>query len=173
MINKIVKSNFNKKKYSRKYIERVIDYGYINDLYKLKYPDNFCTCETTTEICEIFETENMGKGVRSKFSLPKGTEIGCYLGNIVPEKSVRKDNYYVFYYMLRGWVIDGSTNNSITSYLNHSKNPNLSTFFTFHFVDGEPELHLSFKTNQDVEIGEELFIDYGEEFWKDNPIQEL
>ena len=100
-------------------------------------------------------------------SVENDTVLSSY---VVPDHA---GNYYVFYYMLRGWVIDGSTNNSITSYLNHSKNPNLSTFFTFHFVDGEPELHLSFKTNQDVEIGEELFIDYGEEFWKDNPIQEL
>jgi len=163
MINKIVK---NKKKYSRKFLERNIDYGYINCLLNMKFPDNPCYCTKSEILCEIFETQQMGKGVRTRKSLPAGTEIGCYYGNIVPSNTISKTNYYSFYYILRGFAIDGSVNQGMMSFMNHAEEPNVSTFFKFHWIENNPEIHLTFFTNKDVEIGEELFINYGEEFWE-------
>jgi hypothetical protein len=117
----------------------------------------------TDYLCETFNTETMGIGVRSLVNITPETVIGCYMGCI--KKSGQAPWVYAFEYGLKSYVIDGSDKRSIMSYVNHSQFPNLNIEYVFHIVNGKKQIHIIFRTNQYVYAGEELFIDYGEDYW--------
>jgi SET domain-containing protein len=122
-------------------------------------------CPIDTEyLCEIFDTEIIGLGVRSLVNIKPETVIGCYMGCI--RKSIDASWIYAFEYGLKGYVIDGSDKRSMMSYVNHSRNPNLDIDYIFHIVNGRKQIHIIFKTNQYIFAGDELYINYGDDYWK-------
>jgi SET domain-containing protein len=122
-----------------------------------------CPCDTEY-LCETFDTETMGIGVRACIDIHPETSVGCYLGCI--RKTGEASWVYAFEYGLEGYVVDGSDKRSIMSYVNHSDHPNLNVEYVFHIVNGKKQLHIVFKANKYIHAGEELFIDYGDEYWK-------
>ena len=107
----------------------------------------------------------MGRGVRSKIFIPNNTNIGCYIGNLKHNSESNNDWIYSFQYVLKDYYIDGQNIDSITSLFNHSDNPNVRVFSELHDADELHEVHITFYTNKDIKIGEELFIDYGPSYW--------
>ena len=122
-----------------------------------------CPCDTEY-LCETFDTEKMGIGVRALVNIKPETVIGCYMGCI--RKCGEASWEYAFEYGLKGYVIDGSDKRSIMSYVNHSNFPNLNIDYIFHIVNGIKQIHIIFRTNQYIYSGDELYIDYGEDYWK-------
>lgn len=159
LLNKIVK---NPAKYSQKYLEHLLEKDFIFDIEKIPKRENIC--HLSENYVEVFNTCNMGKGIRAKMDLIKGQRIGCYMGELKRSKEESEDWRYNFTYAIRGFYIDGK-NGSLMSYLNHSSKPNVDVIWESHKVDDDEEIHLVFRLNKDVEILEELFIDYGEEYW--------
>jgi SET domain-containing protein len=111
----------------------------------------------------------MGIGVRTKKFIPSKTKIGCYLGilkNINDKK--RKDEWrYDFQYLFKKYYVDGSDKLSIMSYVNHSSNDdNVNVLYELHYTDFGEECHIVYETKKDIEMNEELFIDYGNDYWK-------
>ena len=145
-------------KYSKKYIEQVIDQDFIPEL--TKGFENLGICYPSSDILEIFDTVNMGKGVRAKEKLYKGQRLGCYMGEIKHNLEPSKDWRYNFAYVLKDFYIDGK-DESLICYMNHSSKPNVKIIWEKH---GD-EIHIVFVANQIIDEGEELFIDYGEEYW--------
>jgi hypothetical protein len=130
-------------------------------------PDPY-TCPNTSDFCEIFETKDMGRGVKAKTYIAKGTNIGCYLGTIkhITERRKGDDWRYDFVYGLRGYYVDGSKCKSMMSLLNHSDIPNVNARYHIHIKDdGMEEVHIVFYALRDISPDSELFIDYGEEYW--------
>jgi len=169
LLNKIIKSP---QKYSDKFKKKLID-SYSKDTFeKINQLDEKCVCVESEELCELFDTLNMGKGIRAKCDLKAGTRIGCYLGNLIPNKEVSLGNKYIYQYFLKNYCIDGMENNGLMSYLNHMRNPNVGEVWRLHMVDGNGELHLEFYLKKDVAKGKELFIDYGSDYWKLDPWKE-
>ncbi len=122
-----------------------------------------CPCDTEY-LCETFQTETMGIGVRTVVDIRPETVIGCYLGCI--RKTENAPWVYAFEYGLNGYVVDGSDKRSMMSYVNHSNHPNLDIEYMFHIVNGKKQIHIVFKTNNYILAGEELFINYGTEYWE-------
>ena len=58
------------------------------------------------------------------------------------------------------------------SYLNHSSKPNCYAVCEMHKVNEIYELHITIKTNKDIIKGEELTIDYGEDYWKNTKFKD-
>lgn len=123
-------------------------------------------CPDSHQYCEIFDTEFMGDGVRSICDIPSKTVIGCYLGCIEPVYNKSVDWKYAFAYALNGYVIDGSNKDSMMSVINHSRTPNVDVDYHYHIVDGKKQCHIVFITKSFIHSGEELYIDYGNEYWK-------
>jgi SET domain-containing protein len=123
-------------------------------------------CPDTTKYCEVFDTELIGMGVKSIVDISPKTVIGCYLGKIEPQSNKNVDWKYSFAYALNGYVVDGSEKLSMMSYVNHSRKPNVEVDYQIHNVNGKQQCHIAFITNQYIFSGEELFIDYGNEYWK-------
>jgi len=161
-INKVLK---NKNKFSSKVLKKNLDADFQKEIDKIK-ERSIIECPNTNEICEVFETPNMGRGIRAKNYIPPNFCIGCYIEDLRKNKDVDEDNWrYSFYYVLNGYYIDGSKLDSITSLINHSNNPNLSIRNEIHIADGIEELHITFYTKREIQPKEELYIDYGPEYW--------
>ena len=65
-----------------------------------------------------------------------------------------------FLSVLKDFYIDGK-DESLICYMNHSCKPNVKIIWEKH---GD-EIHIVFVANQIIDECEELFIDYGEEYW--------
>ncbi len=122
-------------------------------------------CPNTEEYCELFHTDFMGLGVRAITDISSKTVIGCYLGSIEPSTNKSVDWKYSFAYAMNGYVVDGSDKKSMMSCVNHSRKPNVEVDYHIHMVDGQKQCHIVFITNQYISSGEELYIDYGKEYW--------
>lgn len=161
-INKVIK---NRKLFSEKTLKKKLDSDFYKNIDKIAGRP-IINCPNTNEICEVFLTPNMGRGIRAKTSLPKDFCIGCYIGELLKNSEKEENWKYGFCYVLNGYYIDGSTFDSITSLINHSNKPNLDVKFEVHNVDEIMELHITFYTNKEIDPKEELFIDYGSEYWE-------
>ncbi len=146
-------------KYSKKYIEQIVDEDFIPEL--TKGFENLGICYPSSDILEIFDTVDMGKGVRAKEKLYTGQRLGCYMGEIKHNTEQSKDWRFNFAYVLKDFYIDGK-DESIICYMNHCSKPNVKIIWEKH---GD-EIHIVFVANQIIDEGEELFIDYGEEYWE-------
>jgi SET domain-containing protein len=145
-------------KYSKKYIEQIVDEDFIPEI--TKGFQKMGICYPSSDILEIFDTVDMGKGVRAKESLYKGQRLGCYMGEIKHNQELSKDWRFNFAYVLKDFYIDGK-DESLICYMNHSSKPNVKIIWEKH---GD-EIHIVFVANEVIDVGEELFIDYGEEYW--------
>ena len=56
-------------------------------------------CYPSSDILEIFDTVDMGKGVRTKEKLYKGQRLGCYMGEIKHNSEKSKDWRFNFAYV--------------------------------------------------------------------------
>ena len=154
-LEKIIKKP---QKYSKKYIEEIVDEDFIPEL--TKGFEKLGICYPSSDILEIFDTVDMGKGVRAKESLYKGQRLGCYMGEIKHNQEPSKDWRFNFAYVLKDFYIDGK-DESLICYMNHSCKPNVKIIWEKH----SDEIHIVFVANQIIDEYEELFIDYGEEYW--------
>jgi len=154
-LEKIIKKP---QKYSKKYIEEIVDEDFIPEL--TKGFKKLGICYPSSDILEIFDTVDMGKGVRAKESLYKGQRLGCYMGEIKHNQEPSKDWRFNFAYVLKDFYIDGK-DESLICYMNHSNKPNVKIIWEKH---GD-EIHIVFVANQIIDECDELFIDYGEEYW--------
>jgi len=147
-------------------LEYMLDEFVLKDLYKI--PQVSYECPNSEEMCEIFTTPTMGRGIRAKKHITKGTKIGCYLGTLKhnTERKSGDDWRYDFCYGMKNYYIDGSQCESMMSILNHSDSPNVDTKYHIHKINGVEEVHIVFITRNHIMYHEELFIDYGEDYWK-------
>jgi SET domain-containing protein len=155
-LEKIIKKP---QKYSKKYIEQIIDHDFLPEI--TKGFENLGICYPSSDILEIFDTVDMGKGVRAKEKLYRGQRLGCYMGEIKHNDEPSKDWRFNFAYVLKDFYIDGK-DESLICYMNHSSKPNVKIIWEKHC----DEIHIVFVANEVIDEGDELFIDYGEDYWK-------
>lgn len=122
-------------------------------------------CPDSSMYCEIFDTLQMGEGVRAINDIEPNTVIGCYLGCIKSSENTTIDWKYSFEFALNGYLIDGADKKSMMSIVNHSRKPNVEIDYHIHIVNGKKQCHIVFITNTKIRSGEELFIDYGNDYW--------
>jgi hypothetical protein len=127
-------------------------------------PFEISTCPKTETYCEIFTTDYMGEGIRAIHDISVDTIIGCYLGCMV-YRSIEINWKYAFASALSSYSVDGSEKKSMMSIVNHSRTPNVDIDYHIHIVDGKKQCHIVFIVKTFIKAGEELFIDYGHEYW--------
>ena len=124
-------------------------------------------CENLDVFTDIRPTPEIGLGVFAKQDIAANEYIGCYLGTIEEHPKIHlTENYkeisYNFACPFSEYCVNALKKGNVTSLLNHSDNPNLSARYILH----ESEIHMAFFTDRNVQRGEQLFIDYGEEYWE-------
>lgn len=158
-VNTLTKIVKNPGKYKKHLKQRILVNEYL--IYRIP-TSNFCA--KSEEFVEIYETQNMGEGLRAKIDLKWGQPIGCYYGEIKDKLEDTSDWRYNYEYALKGLYVDGK-GKSLMAKMNHSNKPNVYVFYELHKINDIEEMHISFITNKLVKKGEELFIDYGPEYW--------
>lgn len=121
---------------------------------------------------QVFKTINKGWGVRALKSIPKGTFVTEYLGEIITDaeaddraKSCDGDGLnYLF--DLDGklleslYTIDGRYKGNVSHFFNHSCDPNLSVYTVFTDNQNDGLHRLAFFATKDIKALEELCINY-------------
>lgn len=120
------------------------------------------------EFCEVFQTCNKGRGLRTIKTIQKGCKVCDYQGELINKSTAvkREQEYgsdkecYMFYFQ-RGsktLCIDATKTEHFSRYINHSKKfPNLKP------VRKRRTNIIEFISLREIKAGEELFFDYGDQ----------
>lgn len=107
-----------------------------------------------------------GLGLYTLINIKKGDTIGDYTGKIINQKEFDSgkhiNNKYILY-VTKDHYIDAENpkKSGYTRYINHSSNPNC------RFVTSNRWKTARVEALRNIKIGEELFLDYGDEYWLD------
>lgn len=105
-----------------------------------------------------------GKGLFTKVAIKEEETIGYYTGKIMSEEEFHREdrpfNAYVLW-VCRTHIIDGEGEGSnYTRFINHSDEPNAFLVVSSRWKTAR------FEALRDIEPGEEIFFDYGEDYWE-------
>jgi SET domain-containing protein len=99
----------------------------------------------------------VGKGLFAAVDIAKGDFIMEYVGNKIPTAVADDmDSAYLFE-IDEDWTIDGPTEINTAGFINHACDPNVEA----EIEDGK----IMITAIKDIKKGEELSIDYGEEYF--------
>lgn len=110
---------------------------------------------------------NLGYGLYAGSDLDEGTYIGEYVGYVRPKRLWNQQSEYLYRYPTRvldavkPMQIDAKKQGNYTRFINHSDSPNLDTFI----VLDRQTLRVCFQANKSIKEGEQLFLNYGSEYW--------
>ena len=113
-------------------------------------------------------SDEVGYGLFAEEVIESGSYVGEYTG-IVRKNDVRRYleplNNYCYEYPVpdslgRSFVID-ATQGNLTRFINHSFTPNLRPVHVYH----GGFYHLIFLAIKRIELGNQLFYDYGKNYW--------
>lgn len=116
---------------------------------------------------EVFLTRDKGWGVRAIGSIPSGSFVAEYVGEIVDEMEMHKrmeaarlngDPHFYMMELCPGLVIDAKPKGNVSRLLNSSCEPNCETQKWRDAATGE--MHVGIFTKKDVYPGEELCYNY-------------
>ena len=109
-----------------------------------------------------------GKGLFTREFIPKNTIIAEYKGKISTWKEVKNDkstNGYL-YYVNRNMVIDARTYiKSKARYANDARGLEKIKGISNNAVYIEKDSKVFIQSKKDIQPGEEIFVDYGREYW--------
>jgi SET domain-containing protein len=108
---------------------------------------------------------HIGNGVFAKEPIKKGGFICEYIGLITDEKELHPDNRYVFNLTVgddeTGFVLDARYSGNVARTINHADDPNAEAVTIF--VEGLPRV--VYLARRNIKKGEEICVDYGQEYW--------
>jgi SET domain-containing protein len=112
---------------------------------------------------------NSGNGLFTKKFIPKGARIVEYKGKISPWKDVKDEdgkNGYIFY-ITRNHVIDAKGRKSaFARYANDAKGLVKIKGVNNNCEYVTDKLKAFIEAKKDIPAGSEIFVDYGDEYWK-------
>lgn len=112
---------------------------------------------------------NAGKGLFTKKFIPKGSHIVEYKGKISSWKDVKHEdgkNAYIFY-VNRNHVINGEkAMKTFARYANDAKGLVKIKGLTNNSEYAVVGLKAYIESKRDIPAGSEIFVDYGDEYWK-------
>ena len=122
------------------------------------------------DLIEVRQSSVHGLGAFATQPLPRGREIGVYLGRRYAPGEVAErdwDNALTYVFGLSdGSIIDGGEGGNATRHLNHSCAPNCQAY---EVEDEQGSLRVVIETKRRVPAGAELFIDYALDIGEDDP----
>jgi hypothetical protein len=99
----------------------------------------------------------LGFGLYARQPFKSGEIVAEYTGKKIPTKEADKLETRYLFEIDKEWTIDGSPRSNTARYMNHACFPNCES----DIVDGK----IIITAVRDVEPGEELTFDYGEEYF--------
>ena len=100
----------------------------------------------------------MGLGLFTREAIEAGEFVIEYSGKRIPTILADRLTTKYLFEIDETWTIDGSDRSNLARYVNHSCMPNCEAEIT-------EDDRIIFSAIRDIEIGEELTLDYGEEYF--------
>ncbi|PJZ71346.1 SET domain-containing protein-lysine N-methyltransferase [Leptospira perolatii] len=105
----------------------------------------------------------IGMGLFAKEDVFKGDTVGFYTGRILDDKSANSSKYceskYLLWICKDHWIYGEGKEANYTRYINHSTKPNIKLVVSTRWKTAR------FEVIRRIRAGEELFFDYGDEYW--------
>ncbi len=105
-----------------------------------------------------------GRGLFTRVPIKVEDTIGYYTGEIIDEQAfhdpVRPFSAYVLWVCRTHIIIGEGPKANYTRYINHSDKPNAFLVVSSRWKTAR------FEALRDIEPGEEIFFDYGEDYWE-------
>lgn len=122
----------------------------------------------TTDDFEIRTStiEGAGKGLFAKRRIGEEDTIGYYTGKIIGEKEFydpdRPFSAYVLWVSRNHIIVGEGPRANYTRYINHSDTPNAFLVTSARWKTAR------FEALRTIEPGEEIFFNYGDDYWEDD-----
>ncbi|MFP4165977.1 MAG: SET domain-containing protein-lysine N-methyltransferase [Opitutales bacterium] len=104
-----------------------------------------------------------GRGLFSKVHIEPDDTIGYYTGEVISEKEFyspdRPFSAYILWVCRTHIIVGEGPKANYTRYINHSNQPNAFLVVSTRWKTAR------FEAIQSIEPGEEIFFDYGEDYW--------
>ncbi|HEY4525258.1 MAG TPA: SET domain-containing protein [Candidatus Paceibacterota bacterium] len=104
----------------------------------------------------------MGRGLFARVDIKKGDFVVEYTGKRIPTPYADTLSSRYLFEIDKEWTVDGSPRSNAGRYINHSCNPNVEAEIE-KGADGERHIHIY--AARRIRAGEELGIDYGDEYY--------
>ncbi|XP_006881973.1 PREDICTED: histone-lysine N-methyltransferase EHMT2-like [Elephantulus edwardii] len=117
---------------------------------------------------QLYRTAKMGWGVCALQTIPQGTFICEYVGELISdaEADVREDDSYLFDLDNKdGEGIDARYYGNISRFINHLCDPNIIPVRVFMLHQDLRFPRIAFFSSRDIRTREELGFDYSDRFW--------
>lgn len=98
-----------------------------------------------------------GLGLFTTEPIKKGAFIIEYIGPLLNDDQVQKKGGKYLFALGKKWTIDGTSRKNIARYINHSCLPNCEPI--------QYAQRIKIKAKRNIKAGEELFYDYGKEYF--------
>ena len=106
--------------------------------------------------------EGVGKGLFARVPIKKGDFVIEYTGIPLPTEIADDHPGRYLFEVDEKITLDGDTEENTAKYINHSCDPNVEAEID---EDEEGKNHVNIYAVKDIGIGEELYIDYGDEYF--------
>ncbi len=101
-----------------------------------------------------------GLGLFAKVPMKKGDCIIEYIGDVIDEDEANRRGGRYLFQTTKTRHIDGTTRKNTARYVNHSCRPNCEV----DIIKGRVFIY----AKRNIKEGEELFYDYGKEYWNEH-----
>ena len=108
--------------------------------------------------------EGAGIGLFARHAIGEEDTIGYYTGEVITEKEFhdpdRPFSAYVMWVTKDHILVGEGPKANYTRYINHDDKPNAFLVVSSRWKTAR------FQALRDIELGEEIFFDYGEDYWE-------
>ena len=108
--------------------------------------------------------EGAGRGLFARTSIAEDDTIGYYTGEIIDEAEFHRPDRpfsaYVLWVTRKHIIIGEGPKSNYTRFINHSDEPNAFLVVSTRWKTAR------FEALRDIEPGEEIFFNYGEDYWE-------
>ena len=108
--------------------------------------------------------EGAGIGLFARHAIGEEDTIGYYTGEVITEKEFhdpdRPFSAYVMWVTKDHILVGEGPKANYTRYINHDDEPNAFLVVSSRWKTAR------FQALRDIELGEEIFFDYGEDYWE-------
>lgn len=105
----------------------------------------------------------IGMGLFTKQTLYKGDTVGYYMGKIITDDDAESPKYidskYLLWICKDWWIYGEGKESNYTRYINHSDKPNAELVTSVRWKTAR------FKVLKTIPEGNEIFFDYGKDYW--------
>jgi len=118
----------------------------------------------TRDSFAIQRSPGRGKGLFARVAISKGDTIGRYTGERIRDWHASREPHgssrYLMWICKNHWINAVGPNANYTRYINHSANPNTELVVSTRWKT------VRVRCQRLIRPGEEVFYDYGDEYWE-------